>query len=95
MSDFKVVGIDPGLAGTGIGIIEGDKTDVTGYSFGSIETEKSWPLPDRLEVIYRKVSELIQNQSPDMVVLEDIFILNSTNEDSSQIEGFSHFHLPS
>jgi len=34
---IKVVGIDPGLAGTGIGMVQGRGTTVSGYEFGSIK----------------------------------------------------------
>lgn len=35
---IKIVGIDPGLAGTGIGLIQGDKQTIQEYSFGAIST---------------------------------------------------------
>jgi len=76
MAENKVVGIDPGLAGTGIGIVTGSFFNVSQYSFGSIDTDPAWSLPDRLAVIYQKVNDLIGSESPDLVVLEDIFILN-------------------
>lgn len=75
MSVFKVVGIDPGLAGTGIGIIEGDKSSVTGYSFGSIATDAKEPIHFRLFTIYSKVLNFLQQQQPDHVVIEDIYSL--------------------
>ncbi len=74
-SNFKVVGIDPGLAGTGVGVVSGDGRTVASYSFGSIETDKDDHLCFRLDHIYSKTLEFLCQQSPDLVVLEDIFSL--------------------
>jgi len=75
MSGIKIVGIDPGLAGTGIGIIEGNKTDICGYSFGSIATDAKDPIPLRLHRIYSKTLELLRELKPEHVVIEDIYSL--------------------
>ncbi len=72
---MKVVGIDPGLAGTGIGVIEGNKNHILGYSFGSIETHSKDPIHSRLHTIYSKVQNFLQNQAPDRVIIEDIYSL--------------------
>lgn len=71
----KVVGIDPGLAGTGIGVIEGKNARVANYSFGSIATDKNDPIHLRLNTIFTKVHEFLCLQKPDLVVIEDIFSL--------------------
>jgi crossover junction endodeoxyribonuclease RuvC len=72
---IKVVGIDPGLAGTGIGVVQGDRKDILGYSFGSIETKASDPTHFRLHKIYSKTKEFLDQQKPDYVVIEDIYSL--------------------
>ena len=71
----KVVGIDPGLAGTGIGVIEGNRQKITGYSFGSISTEAKDPIHFRLHTIYSKILDFLCQQQPDHVVIEDIYSL--------------------
>jgi len=75
MSGIKVVGIDPGLAGTGIGVIEGNRTKICGYSFGSITTNAKDPVPFRLHRIYSKVLAFLSSIHPDYVVIEDIYSL--------------------
>ncbi|MCF6247278.1 MAG: crossover junction endodeoxyribonuclease RuvC [Desulfobacula sp.] len=75
MSILKVVGIDPGLAGTGIGVVEGNKNNICGYSFGSIATDAKDPTPRRLHTIYSKTIAFLQQQKPDYVVIEDIYSL--------------------
>ncbi len=72
---IKVIGIDPGLAGTGVGVIEGDHNEITGYSFGSIATKTKDPVTFRLNIIYDKVSHFLTEQKPDHVVIEDIYSL--------------------
>ena len=37
---ITIIGIDPGLAATGVGIVRGNGRNVAGYSFGSISTLK-------------------------------------------------------
>lgn len=71
----KIIGIDPGLAGTGIGLIQGDGRNISAYSFGSISTDKNDSLYLRLDRIYTKALEFLCQQSPDIVVIEDIFSL--------------------
>ncbi len=72
----KIAGIDPGLAGTGVGVIHGDGLNIAGYSFGSIKTEKKDPIGLRLNIIYSKITEFLKDQAPDLVVIEDIFSLS-------------------
>ncbi len=72
---IKVVGIDPGLAGTGIGMVQGRGTTLSGYEFGSIKTTPDQGLVERLENIYEKTLAYLCRQKPDLVVIEDIFSL--------------------
>lgn len=72
---FKIIGIDPGLAGTGIGIVRGMAMQVDGYAYGSINTSKNNPLPVRLETIYSKLTDVLKDEQPDLMVVEDVFSL--------------------
>jgi crossover junction endodeoxyribonuclease RuvC len=72
---IKILGIDPGLAGTGIGVVQGDSRNITGYSFGSIATDSKASTPSRLNIIYSKIMDLLSDQEPDFVVIEDIYSL--------------------
>jgi crossover junction endodeoxyribonuclease RuvC len=72
---IKVVGIDPGLAGTGIGVIQGNTKDICGYSFGSIATSAKDPIHFRLHTIYSRILKFLCKQQPDHVVIEDIYSL--------------------
>lgn len=72
---IKVVGLDPGLAGTGIGIVEGEHFDITNYSYGSVSTDKNDPTHLRLNTIFTRVCDLLCQEQPDIVVIEDVFSL--------------------
>jgi crossover junction endodeoxyribonuclease RuvC len=72
---IKVIGIDPGLADTGIGIVRGSGIKVHGYAYGNISTSKADPVACRLEQIYAKISQVLADEKPDLMVLEDVFSL--------------------
>ena len=71
----KIIGIDPGLASTGVAVVQGTGSRIAGYSFGSIHTQSHRPLPDRLNHIYSKLLSVLQTGSPDLMVVEDVFSL--------------------
>lgn len=73
---IKVIGIDPGIAATGIGIVRGTELKIAGYSFGSIQTSKKDSLPHRLDQIFSKLLLVLKDEKPDLMVVEDIFSLN-------------------
>jgi len=72
---ITIIGIDPGLSATGVGIVRGNGRSVTGYSFGSINTLKSNSLPNRLNHIYSKLLQTLKDEKPDLMVIEDVFSL--------------------
>jgi len=72
---IKVIGIDPGLADTGIGIVRGSGLKVHGYAYGTISTSKAEPTARRLEQIYTKICHVLADEDPDLMVIEDVFSL--------------------
>jgi len=70
---LKIIGIDPGLAATGVGIITGKGQKVTGYSYGTIRTSTTISLPGRLDSIYSKLFQILIDEKPALMVVEDIF----------------------
>ena len=71
----KVFGIDPGLAATGIAVVEGTGLTVRHYSYGTIQTAARHPLPDRLRHIHEEIERIIGDIGPDVMVVEDVFSL--------------------
>jgi crossover junction endodeoxyribonuclease RuvC len=69
-----VLGIDPGTAATGYGIVSGDDAGrVALVECGVIRTRARSPLPARLREIHEGVAELIQRHRPDAISVEDVF----------------------
>jgi len=70
-----VLGIDPGTAVTGFGVIErGERGRVTLVECGVIRTSARRPLATRIRDIYEGVAELIERHRPSAVSVEDVFI---------------------
>ena len=71
----KVIGIDPGLADTGFGIVQGSGSRVGEYRFGTICTSKSDSVPTRLHHIFTELSSILSAEQPELMVVEDVFSL--------------------
>ena len=68
-----ILGIDPGIANTGYGIVKTDRTRSQVLQFGNIKTDSKLQSEIRLKIIYDKVIKLIEDYDVEEVVLEDIF----------------------
>ena len=68
-----VLGIDPGTAALGYGLVErlGPQLRLVGY--GCATTSAAQSLPERLESIHRVVSELVARHAPDLLAVERLF----------------------
>ncbi|MFW0862703.1 MAG: crossover junction endodeoxyribonuclease RuvC [Candidatus Komeilibacteria bacterium] len=68
-----ILGIDPGFADTGYGIVEfiGGKTKTLGY--GSIKTPAKQDFSERLEYIYNELNKLIKKYKPGSIAVEQLF----------------------
>lgn len=69
-----VLGIDPGTAVTGYGVVKGDRSlPPRLLECGVIRTKPRDPLASRLQEIHAGVVELIQRHRPDALSIEDVF----------------------
>ena len=68
-----ILGIDPGLARLGYGVIEvdGDKRRV--IQFGMLTTPAGVPMPKRLQQLWRGMNQLLDIYKPDEVAFEELF----------------------
>ena len=73
-----ILGIDPGLAIVGWGVIDhrGPKFEVLGY--GSIQTPAGMPTEQRLCAIYDDLAEIIKKYKPEQMAVEELFF--NTNQ---------------
>jgi len=69
----RVLGIDPGTAATGYGVVESDGSSLHAIEFGVVRTESTAPFAERLADIYRELSEIIRRTQPDAVSIEKLF----------------------
>ncbi len=68
-----ILGVDPGTAITGYGILESDGDELKMIAYGAITTPSDWQLPRRLQHIYGELTTLIAQHHPTDAVVEKLF----------------------
>ena len=69
-----VLGIDPGMAETGYGVIAVEGSRMRAVDHGVVATEAGRPAADRLAIIHEQVAGLIARHAPGTAALEDLFV---------------------
>ncbi len=72
-----ILGIDPGYATVGYGIIKKQGSKNIPVDYGIITTPKTDKLPKRLKYIADCIKELIQKYNPDAIAVEELFFQNN------------------
>lgn len=75
---MRILGIDPGYAIMGYGIVDSDNNKLKVIDFGVVETSSDETLPNRLEKLYSGVRQLIDMYHPDCAVFEELFFYRNT-----------------
>ncbi|MBO4322031.1 MAG: crossover junction endodeoxyribonuclease RuvC [Clostridia bacterium] len=68
-----ILGIDPGLATVGWGVIKSEGSRLRPVAYGALTTEPGVPTERRLSLIFRDMGGLIERYSPDAVSVEELF----------------------
>lgn len=68
-----VLGIDPGYAIVGWGVIEYSHSRFKVLGYGAITTEAQTPFPERLEIIYNDMCYLFAKYKPEVMSMEKLF----------------------
>lgn len=69
-----VLGIDPGIATTGYGVVGEDaQGDVVLVAYGAVETRPGQAMPERLKVLYTEITSLLRQHEPESVAVEQLF----------------------
>ncbi len=68
-----ILGVDPGTAITGYGIIQSDGAELGLLDYGAITTPADWVMPRRLVYIYRELTALIERHHLTDAVVEKLF----------------------
>jgi len=70
---MKILGIDPGYATIGYGIIHKDKNIIKSVDFGAIITPTTESIPVRLAMLDEDITKIILTYKPDAIAIEELF----------------------
>jgi crossover junction endodeoxyribonuclease RuvC len=70
---LRILGIDPGTSITGYGVVDEGPRGLSASVYGCVTTPSGMTLPDRLKTIYADLSDIVDQQRPDGVAVEQIF----------------------
>lgn len=73
-----ILGIDPGTATTGFGIIKKSADKLSTLDYGVITTSEKLPMEARLEIIFDDLNEIIKKNKPDEIAVEKLFFATNS-----------------
>ena len=68
-----VLGIDPGTAITGYGLVQEENGQAAALAYGVITTPSDLPLPDRLKLLQRDLAAIVEKYRPEQSAVEQLF----------------------
>ncbi len=71
---IRIIGIDPGLRNTGWGIVAAQGTRLSYVADGTIRSDASAPLAERLMQLHDQLSEVVRGFEPDEAAVEETFV---------------------
>ena len=80
-----ILGIDPGIAIMGYGVIDYIGNHFNVIQYGAITTSSKMPTSERLKKIYRELNDLIIKYSPEAIAIEELFF--NTNAKTALLVG--------
>ncbi len=75
---MRIIGIDPGYAIVGFGILDYDGYKFKPVEYGAITTEAGTIFPERLKAVYEDMNYILDKFKPDFMALETLFF--TTNQ---------------
>jgi crossover junction endodeoxyribonuclease RuvC len=73
-----VLGIDPGTALCGYGLVHAEQDEMQLVAYGAISTPANSPLPSRLLTIYAELQRLIKKHKPEAAAVEKLFFAKNS-----------------
>lgn len=70
---MRILGIDPGIAIVGWGVLDYEKLKFRPVAYDSIMTKAGLPVEDRLAIIYSELSAIIEKYKPEAIAVEELF----------------------
>lgn len=74
---MRILGIDPGIAIVGFGVVDKNGNRYSTVEYGAITTPAHTPLENRLKTIYDEMTLLFANFRPDAMSVEELFFNNN------------------
>ena len=74
---MRILGIDPGYAIVGWGVVEYEGGRFRPLDFGAVTTEAGTPFGQRLAQIYSQITELLERFRPDALSIEKLYFQNN------------------
>ena len=86
---MRIIGIDPGYAIVGFGVIEYEKSRFTTINYGAITTPAGIDFGRRLEIIYADTCQVLDSCKPESLAIEKLYFQNNqkTAIDVSEARG--------
>jgi crossover junction endodeoxyribonuclease RuvC len=72
-----ILGIDPGIADTGYGVIVVAGSQLTCLAYGSIKTSAKLEMSERLETLFKELNKIIKKYQPAIMAVEQLFFCNN------------------
>ncbi len=70
---MRILGIDPGIAIVGWGVIDSKLGRLTPVAYGAIRTPANTPVEDRLAEIFSSLEAIIEKYHPEQLAIEELF----------------------
>ena len=70
---MRIIGIDPGYAILGYGILDYEKSKFSVVKYGAITTDAKLDMPARLENIFTRLNAILKEYEPDEASIEELF----------------------
>ena len=75
---MRILGIDPGFAIVGYGVVDYESANFKTVDYGKITTHAGEKFPDRLNTVYMGVRQIIEAYSPEVLAIEELFFNTNT-----------------
>ena len=70
---MRILGIDPGYAILGYGVVDMQANHFTPVAYGALTTQANQEMPLRLGALHQQLTELIELYKPQVVAIEELF----------------------
>jgi crossover junction endodeoxyribonuclease RuvC len=78
VADLLIMGVDPGIAITGYGLVNYINNRYSIVDYGCIRTASGTPLPERLNLLYQELVKIVVKYGPEHYVVEELFFNKNT-----------------